>query len=48
MLAAAVIAFWKGWQLHQGPQFWMALALGVVALAMAAWHFTRRPAGPKR
>jgi len=42
MIAAAAIAFWKAWMLHAGPQFWLACGLGVLALAMAAWHFTRK------
>jgi hypothetical protein len=47
MLAAAAIVFWKAWEIHHGPQFWLACALGVVALGMAVWHFTRQPEPPK-
>jgi hypothetical protein len=48
MVAAAAAAFWKAWMIHRGTGLWLALALGVVALAMAVWHCTRKPATPKR
>lgn len=46
MLLAAVLAFWKGWQLHRGQMAMMAYLLGVLALAVAIWHFTHR--APRR
>jgi hypothetical protein len=39
MVAAAGIAFWRGWQIHAGRYAWMAYGLGAVALMLAAWHF---------
>jgi hypothetical protein len=42
MLLAAGFAFWKGWQIHQGPHAWMAYGLGAAALGLAAWHLTRK------
>ena len=39
MIVAAAIAFWRGWQIHHGPYAWMAYGLGVVAVALALWHF---------
>ena len=39
MIVAAAIAFWRGWQIHHGQYAWMAYGLGVVALALAGWHF---------
>jgi hypothetical protein len=39
MIVAAGIAFWRGWQIHTGRYAWLAYALGVIALALAAWHF---------
>lgn len=39
MSIAAVIAFWRGWQIHRGHYAWMAYALGVLALGLATWHF---------
>jgi len=39
MIVAAGIAFWRGWQIRHGHYAWMAYGLGVVALALAAWHF---------
>ena len=41
MIVAAAIAFWRGWQIHTGRYAWMAYGLGVVALALAVWHFAR-------
>lgn len=47
MIIASAIAFWRGWQIHVGRYAWMAYGLGVLALALAAWHFVssgrRRP-----
>jgi predicted small integral membrane protein len=42
MLAAAVLAGWKAWSIPTGPRHWGACALVVLALGMAAWHFTRK------
>jgi LPXTG-motif cell wall-anchored protein len=42
MVLAACVAFWRGWQIHTGQKALMAYALGVAALALAVWHFTRR------
>jgi hypothetical protein len=42
MLLAAGFAIWKGWQIHTGIHAWMAYGLGATALALAAWHFTRK------
>jgi len=39
MLIAAVIAFYRGWQIHSGHYAWLAYGLGVVALGLAIWHF---------
>jgi hypothetical protein len=43
MLLAAGFAFWRGWHLHTGTYAWMAYGLGVAALALAVWHFMRKP-----
>lgn len=42
MAIAAAVAFWKGWQVHHGRTALLACILGVLALSMAVWHFTRR------
>jgi hypothetical protein len=47
MLLAAAIAFYRGWQIHSGRDAWLAYGLGVLALALAAWHFIRRPPAPR-
>jgi ABC-type nickel/cobalt efflux system permease component RcnA len=49
MLAASAVAFWRGSRIHAaGHSPWLAIGLGVLALAMAIWHFTRKPDQPKR
>jgi len=51
MLAASGVAFWRGWRIHAaGHNAWLAIALGVLALAMAIWHMTRKtePSRPHR
>lgn len=47
MVLAAGVAIWKGWQLHSGRAALLAYALGALALAVAAWHFTRKPPIPR-
>jgi sugar phosphate permease len=47
MLLAAALATWKGWQIHRGKWAVMAYLLGVVALAMAVWHLTRKEPRPR-
>ncbi|HLY42283.1 MAG TPA: hypothetical protein VKR52_13810 [Terracidiphilus sp.] len=43
MLVAAVLAMYRGWRFHGGHNALWAYGLGALALAMAAWHFTRPP-----
>ncbi len=43
MLLAAVFAFYRGWKIHHGHFALMAYCLGVLALALAIWHLTRKP-----
>jgi heme exporter protein D len=40
MIVASAFAFWRGWQIHHGRYAWMAYGLGVLALALSAWHLT--------
>ena len=47
MLIAAAIAFYRGWQIHTGHYAWLAYGLGVLALALAAWHFVRSSQRPR-
>jgi hypothetical protein len=47
MVIAAVVAFYKGWKIHTGPYAVLAVCLGVAALALAAWHFTRKTPAPR-
>jgi thiol:disulfide interchange protein len=42
MLVAAAVAIWRGWKIHTGTHAWMAYGLGVLALALAVWHLTRK------
>lgn len=45
MLLAAGFAFYRGWRIHTGHMAILAYALGVLALALAIWHFKRPPDG---
>lgn len=47
MLVAAAIAFWRGWKIHVGSPAYIGYGLGMVALGMAIWHFTRKPDTPR-
>jgi sulfite exporter TauE/SafE len=47
MLIAGAAAIWKGWQIHRGQLAVIAYGLGALALALAAWHLTRRPPPPR-
>jgi hypothetical protein len=47
MLLAAAVAVWKGLSLHQGRMAFVAYGLAALALALAVWHFTRKPS-PRR
>lgn len=47
MVLAACFAFWRGWQLHAGRMAVLAYGLGVLALALAVWHLTRKPDPPR-
>ncbi len=41
LLLAAAFAFYRGWHIHTGHLAVFAYTLGVLALALAIWHFTR-------
>ncbi len=47
MLIAAALAIWKGWQIHRGETALMAYGLAILALALAAWHLTRKAPAPR-
>lgn len=47
MLLVAAVAFWRGWKIHTGHAALLGYTLGVLALAMAIWHLTRKPS-PRR
>lgn len=47
MVAAAGIAFWRGWKIHTGSYAWMAYGLGVLAVGLAVWHLTRKADLPR-
>jgi hypothetical protein len=47
MLIAAAVALWRGWQIHTGRMALAAYGLAALAVALAAWHFTRKPAPPR-
>ncbi|MGB6975722.1 MAG: hypothetical protein WBD67_13645 [Terracidiphilus sp.] len=39
MLLAAGFAFFEAWRFRTGPHAILALVLGLLALALALWHF---------
>jgi|HubBroStandDraft_5_1064220.scaffolds.fasta_scaffold1982599_1 hypothetical protein len=43
MLLAAAVAIWRGWHIHNGRTALLAYTLAALALALAVWHFTRKP-----
>lgn len=50
LLVAAALAFWKGWRIHRGEMAVLAYGLGVLAVAMGAWHLIqaqRQPPAPR-
>jgi len=47
MLVVAVVAFWRGYQLHTGQMAFTAYGLGALALALAIWHLMRKPDPPR-
>jgi drug/metabolite transporter superfamily protein YnfA len=46
MLIAGCFALFESWRVLHGSRAIFALLLGLVALALSAWHLTRRD--PKR
>ncbi len=44
MLLAGCFALYEGWRTLTGSRAVLAIVLGVVALALAAWHLTRKEA----
>jgi uncharacterized membrane protein len=48
MLLAAGIALYQGWKIHTGGIAVFAYGLAVAALALAAWHLTRKPDLPRK
>lgn len=47
MLVAGIVVIWKGWRIHHGEAAVLAYGLGVLALALAGWHLTRKPPQPR-
>jgi hypothetical protein len=47
LLAAGVLALWKGWMIHRGQMAVVAYVLGVLAVALSVWHLTRSEAPPR-
>lgn len=48
MLLVSALAVWKAIVLPNSPARWLAVLLLVLALAMALWHFTRKPQPSRR
>lgn len=47
MLIAAVLAIWKGWEIHRGEMAVLSYGLGALALAVGVWHLTRKAPRPR-
>ena len=47
MVIAAGLAFYRGWKIHTGETAILAYGLGLLALVLAVWHFTRLASRPK-
>jgi hypothetical protein len=43
MVAVGMFVIWRGWVIHAHRTTWPFYALGAVAIALGAWHLTRRP-----
>jgi len=46
MLIAGCFALYEAWRVHNGQRAGLALALGLLAIALGMWHLTRKD--PKR
>ena len=47
MLIAGCFALYESWRVLHGQRAVYALLLGILALAIAAWHFTRPAPRPR-
>ncbi|MFZ0393233.1 MAG: hypothetical protein WCF17_13100 [Terracidiphilus sp.] len=47
LVAAGVAAIWRGWATHAHRDPWTLYGLGMLAIALGAWHLTR-PSRPRR
>lgn len=47
MLLASAFAFFQAWRFRTGPHAILAVVLGVLALALAAWHFRSPRSRPR-
>ncbi len=41
LIVFGVVAFYRGWRIHNSHTAVLTYALGALALALAIWHFTR-------
>ncbi len=48
LIVLGLAAIVRGFTLHGGERAMVAYGLGVAALALGAWHLTRRPVAPRR
>lgn len=46
MIVLAGIAFYQGWKIHSGQYAIFAYSVGVAALALGIYRFTRKPPQP--
>ncbi len=45
LIVLGILALYRAYTLHGGPHTLLAVVLGVVALALGAWHMTRKAEG---
>ena len=43
LVAAGIVALWRGWTTHLHRNPLTLYGLGVLAIALGAWHLLRRP-----
>lgn len=43
LVVLGAFAMWRGWAIHAARSPWPLCGLGALAIALGAWHLTRRP-----
>ena len=48
LIIFGLLALYRGWKMGASHHAWLAFALGIVALALGAWHIVRESRRPLR